>query len=255
MFYPKYLKYKNKLLALKKQFGGVTNNNLLYIKYFYLNLLNSDLESDIRKKEISEEFIKIYYFPENYQKGLPVLVSINPDIYAETKISPFESEELIIKIKKVHLLFQALKTGNLILFNLINNYWYTYPSIIEIWKTLPDNYKNTYDLLDESIKEEFIDIFKYLCGNYEINKDSYYKHLKSFNKIYEHTLFYFKNNSIQVYETEKFLNEILFYYLLPSYDNTEYFLGEKKKLYIYVTNLHLEILKIPLISEYMTILF
>ena len=37
-------------------------------------------------------------------------------------------------------------------------------TILEIWKSLPYNYKMTYNLLDESIQNGFIDIFEILCA-------------------------------------------------------------------------------------------
>ena len=270
----KYLKYKEKYLALKNQMYGSAriDQNLLYKKYSYLKLSESDIilvrkhsESKELKREI-EEFVKIYYL-EDSNKGLPYLVSTNSDIYAESKIDPSESEELKIKIKKVHLLYQALKTGNKILLVLIDNYWSKFMdpnnTILEIWKSLPYNYKMTYNLLNESIENGFIDIFEILCAH-NINKDSFYTTNKDsfsydngnvFKRIYEHALYLIKekleNQSWDRQQTIKFLDENFFPKFFSSKSLTNCGISkEMDNLCIYIHRIHKDILGHGLSSDY-----
>jgi hypothetical protein len=265
----KYLKYKYKYLNLRKQTGGVVytngvrDDNLLYKKYSYLNLSHSDIQSVINntqsaelKKEL-DDFVGLYY-SENPARELPTLVSMNPDIYAEAQVLPSESQELKIRIKKVHLLYQALKTGNLILFQLINHYWSKFrnpPCIIDIWETLPDNYKKSYNLLLESLDQGFIEIFKILCGQYKINKDSFYKSRSSFNLLYIQALVLLKKDVLQdPDEKRKLLNERLFYYLLPSAEATKYGVSqEMNELCMFVHKESHRMLGTTLESEYFKI--
>jgi hypothetical protein len=253
-FQNKYLKYKNKYLDLKNkisQTGGssgrfhseynrspdnVYKHNVIYKKYRYLQLSNNDIqsvingtESEYLKREL-KNFVKIYYL-EDITKGLPVLVSINPDFYAEQAILPTESDELKIKIKKVHILFRALHTGNEIFFDLINHYWSkfrlssTNQSIIDIWRTLPTNYKNSFDLLYNSINEGFFDIFQYLCHTWKIHKDPFYwKNWDLFKLMYEKALYLSKENRYNFYK----ILESFFMALEISPEETKY--GTSRKM-------------------------
>ena len=249
----KYLKYKNKYLNLKKQKGGVRDDNLLYKKYSYLNLSDSDIQSVINGTESAElkreldNFVGLYY-SEKPVRELPYLVSMNPDIYSEAQILPSESQELKIRIKKVHLLYQALQTGNLILFQLINHYWSKFinpPCIVDIWKTLPNNYKISYNLLLESLNQGFIEIFKILCSQYNINKNSFYESIPLFKQLYIQALFLLKENVLQD------LDKRLFYYLLPSAEATKYGISqEMNELCIFVHKEYYKKLGTRLSSKY-----
>ncbi len=247
-FQNKYLKYKNKYLDLKNkisQTGGssgrfhseynkspdsVYEHNVIYKKYRYLiqSVINGT-ESEYLKREL-ENFVKIYYL-EDITKGLPKLIHINPDFYVEKAILPTESTELKIKIKKAHLLFTALHTGNEIFFDLINNYWSKFSvssnnqSIIDIWKTLPSNYKESFDLLYESINEGFFDIFEYLCNVWKIHRDSFYfKNWDLFKLMYEKALYLSKENRDNSHK----ILESFFISLEISPEETKY--GNSKKM-------------------------
>lgn len=123
-------------------------------------------------------------------------------------IDPKESDDLKMKIKKVHLLYQAAQTKNLALFKEINVYFkngfsevstiHDTITITEIWKSLPDNYKVAYDFIFSAIKNHDIDLFYYLCFECQMCTDYFYSSVNSkLNRnifIYEYALYILRDN-------------------------------------------------------------